>query len=74
MDSVRARVRSSLRALFRDSVSDCVRSHCVRSIVMTGGMEHFDEMGHGALWRQGSWSIVMTGVMAHCDDWGHGAL
>ena len=35
---------------------------------MTGGIEHFDEMGHGALWQQGSWRILMTGDMEHCDE------
>ena len=52
------------------------------SIVITGGMKHFDEKcmehcdekGYGSLCLQGLWSIVMTRVIEHCDDRGHGAL
>ena len=42
------------------------------------GMEHFDDKGSGASWKQAPWSIVMTRAwsivrtcgMEHCDDKG----
>ena len=43
------------------------------SSVMTGVMEHCDDMGMNSL-MQWSWSIAKKGVMDHCDERGHGAL
>ena len=42
------------------------------------GMEHFDDKGSGASWKQAPWSFVMTRAwsivrtcgMEHCDDKG----
>ena len=36
--------------------------------------EHCDDIDHGALLLQGSWSFVIKVAMEHCDEGDHGEL